>query len=338
MSVCFNVIGFLYSWCLIVKERNYLLPSVPTRGHGIVLLIFWTLAFVTENLVFINYKHADWWFNLTTLKDKVEMGLFVSRYITTLLIFVIGLKAPGMAFPTNDYQNLNRENQENVSTWGDSIRKLRTLFPFLWPKKDLFLQFRVLFCFVLLLGGRVINVYVPIYNKKIVDSLTGDNILFRWDWILLYVGMKFLQGGGTGSMGVLNNLRSFLWIRIQQYTTREIELELFAHLHSLSLRWHLNRKTGEVLRIMDRGTDSITNLLNYILFSIAPTIIDILVAVVFFVTAFNIWFGIIVFITMVLYIGKQTFKKTFFFNFLYIFVFQWQQSVSQNGVQSFNDA
>lgn len=106
-------------------------------------------------------------------------------------------------------------------------------------------------------------------------------------------------------MGVLNNFRSFLWIRIQQYTTREIEVELFAHLHSLSLRWHLNRKTGEVLRIMDRGTDSITNLLNYILFSIAPTIIDILVAVVFFVTAFNIWFGVIVLITMALYIGKE---------------------------------
>lgn len=130
--------------------------------------------------------------------------------------------------------------------------------------------------------------------------------------------MKFLQGGGTGSMGVLNNLRSFLWIRIQQYTTREIEVELFAHLHSLSLRWHLNRKTGEVLRIMDRGTDSITNLLNYILFSIAPTIIDILVAVVFFVTAFNIWFGVIVLITMALYIGKgivEINSRNLYYNF-----------------------
>jgi len=72
----------------------------------------------------------------------------------------------------------------------------------------------------------------------------------------------------------------------------------------LSLRWHLGRKTGEVLRVMDRGTDSINNLLNYILFSILPTIIDIIVAVLFFVSAFNKWFGLIVFTTMVLYIGK----------------------------------
>lgn len=136
-----------------------------------------------------------------------------------------------------------------------------------------------------------------------VDSL-GDHV-FRWDWILVYVGFKFMQGGGTGSMGLLNNLRSFLWIRIQQYSTREIEVELFAHLHSLSLRWHLSRKTGEVLRIMDRGTDSINNLLNYILFSIVPTIVDILVAVVFLSITFNWYFGLIVFATMVLYIGKQ---------------------------------
>lgn len=152
------------------------------------------------------------------------------------------------------------------------------------------------------MSGRVINVYVPVYNKRIVDSLSGTEPEFRYDWILLYVLMKFLQGGGAGTMGVLNNLRSFLWIRIQQYTTREVELELFAHLHNLSLRWHLNRKTGEVLRIMDRGTDSITSLLSYILFNIAPTIIDILIAIVFFITAFNIYFGILVFITMLLYI------------------------------------
>lgn len=119
------------------------------------------------------------------------------------------------------------------------------------------------------------------------------------------MAFKFLQGGGTGGMGLLNNLRSFLWIRIQQYTTREIEVELFRHLHDLSLRWHLARKTGEVLRVMDRGTDSINNLLNYIIFSISPTIADILIAVVFFISYFNGWFGFIVFTTMVLYIGKE---------------------------------
>lgn len=260
------------------------------------------------------------------LQDRVELALFVSQFTLSVLIFILGIRAPGIArnqFFDEDQREslinevsfaifvktvlilkLNFSKQENRSTWSNAWSKMRKLFPFLWPKKDCMLQFRVIFCFALLLAGRVINLYVPIYNKKIVDSLSVKPRDFRWDWILIYVGFKFLQGGGTGSMGLLNNARSFLWIRVQQYTTREIEMELFRHLHSLSLKWHLGRKTGEVLRIMDRGTDSVNNLLNYILFSITPTIVDILVAVVFFITAFNWWFGLIVFTTMALYIRE----------------------------------
>lgn len=77
----------------------------------------------------------------------------------------------------------------------------------------------------------------------------------------------------------------------------------YSHLHSLSLRWHVERKTGEVLRVMDRGTESLNNVLLYVFFSIIPTIIDISVAVIFFINAFNWWFGLIVFTTMMLYIG-----------------------------------
>lgn len=58
--------------------------------------------------------------------------------------------------------------------------------------------------------------------------MSGDiqHMVFHWDWIVIYVAFKFLQGGGTGGMGLLNNLRSFLWIRIQQYTTREVEVNM----------------------------------------------------------------------------------------------------------------
>lgn len=63
------------------------------------------------------------------------------------------------------------------------------------------------------------------------------------------------------SPGFVSNLRTFLWIRVQQFTSRGVELRLFSHLHELSLRWHLGRRTGEVLRIVDRGTSSVTGLL-----------------------------------------------------------------------------
>jgi len=84
-----------------------------------------------------------------------------------------------------------------------------------------------------------------------------------------------------------------------------VQVRLFAHLHGLSLRWHLGRKTGEVLRVVDRGTNSVNSLLNYIVFSIAPTIIDIIVAIFYFLTMFNAYFALIVFLTMTVYLGES---------------------------------
>ncbi|EFN81504.1 ATP-binding cassette sub-family B member 6, mitochondrial [Harpegnathos saltator] len=314
LTTTLTVVVYPYSVYILRVERHKLLPSVPPHGHGLVLLGFWTLTFVAENLVFINIGKLEWWFHLNSVTDQIEMALFVLRYVSNLLIFALGLRAPGIAGnQDSDYRILNdgltrqsqfyqRRPDDNSSTWANLWYKIKILAPFLWPKSDFLLQLRVIFCFLLLMSGRLINLYVPIYNKKIVDSVTIVPVRFRWDIILIYVAFKFLQGGGTGGMGLLNNLRSFLWIRIQQYTTREVEVELFRHLHGLSLRWHLGRKTGEVLRVMDRGTDSINNLLNYILFQILPTIVDIIIAIVFFVSAFNKWFGLIVFATMILYI------------------------------------
>ncbi|GBP92675.1 ATP-binding cassette sub-family B member 6, mitochondrial [Eumeta japonica] len=236
------------------------------------------------------------------------MALFVGRYISCMIMFMLGLKAPGIMhqfeYLENDdshRRNIPPRAAENQSTFRNVFSKLRTLLPFLWPRKSLLLQIQVMICVIALIAGRIVNLFVPIYSKEIVDALAPPP-MFRWDLVLIYVFLKFLQGGGTGGMGFLNNLRSFLWIKVQQYTTRELQLELFRHLHDLPLKWHLSRKTGEVLRVMDRGTDSIDNLLSYILFSITPTIVDIMIAVIYFVMAFNIWFGLIVFTTMILYI------------------------------------
>ncbi len=99
----------------------------------------------------------------------------------------------------------------------------------------------------------------------------------------------FFLGAGLFGSGLLGIIRSTLWTKIEQYTTRTLKLRVFSHLHHLSLRWHLTRKTGEVLRIVDRGTDSVDSLLNYILFNIFPTIADIVIAIIYFIVKFNIW-------------------------------------------------
>nr|XP_045600153.1 ATP-binding cassette sub-family B member 6-like [Procambarus clarkii] len=313
-----NLVCWPLSLRIVFLERNYLLPTIPTRGHGVALLVFWTLVFVSENLAFLNLRNEDWWFDLSTVTDKLEFSLFIVRYTCGCLLFILGLKAPGIS-SLQDYVNFGgtfidpeiTDDQSRSlggsqgSTWRNTWKKLKILFPFMWPKKNALLQLAVITCFVLLLAGRVANVFVPIYYKLIVDGLggSGGTPFFCWEYVLVYVALKFVQGGGTGGMGFLNNLRTLLWISVQQYTSREVQVQLFTHLHNLSLRWHLGRKTGEVLRVMDRGTNSINTLLSYIVFNILPTVVDIIVAVVYFTAAFNYWFGIIVFMTMATYLA-----------------------------------
>lgn len=97
---------FVYAFllALLVRERNRLLPSTPTHGHGLVLLCSWTLLFVVENLQLINMNSVDW-VDLTGTRNRIELSVFAVRYVLCLWIFVVGLKAPGISRPLNDDYN-----------------------------------------------------------------------------------------------------------------------------------------------------------------------------------------------------------------------------------------
>lgn len=82
------------------------------------------------------------------------------------------------------------------------------------------------------------------------------------------------------------------------------QVRLFEHLHDLSVRWHVGRKTGEILRVIDRGTDSVTALLSYLVFNILPIAADIIIAIVYFAAAFNPWFSLIMFLTMLAFLSN----------------------------------
>lgn len=114
-------------------------------------------------------------------------------------------------------------HERSGTTFADFGQRLRLMWPFLWPKKKPILQLRVLICLVLLALGRVVNLYVPVSYKVIVDRLTPtssseqtlgqwllhstNNMTFPVYPILIYVGLRFLSGGGSGGMGLLNNIR-----------------------------------------------------------------------------------------------------------------------------------
>jgi ABC-type multidrug transport system fused ATPase/permease subunit len=142
--------------------------------------------------------------------------------------------------------------------------------------------------------GRVVNVLVPLQYKFIIDALSSGGTdpktpYFCWLAILLYSSLRFLQGGS----GLLSSMQSYFWIPVGQWTTRKVTVDAFAHLHSLSLSWHIAKKSGETLRVLDRGTSSIVSLLSYLLFNIVPTFVDIGVAVIFFIVNFDWAFGVI---------------------------------------------
>ncbi|XP_068102109.1 ATP-binding cassette sub-family B member 6 [Hyperolius riggenbachi] len=311
---CLSAGAWAFSIWLLHLERTRALERERSRGHGAVLLLFWALAFAAENLAFISWQSPHWWWlSVDSTVQKVGLALWTLRYVCTLFLFMLGMVAPGR--PRKPYIILINEDErdventqpllrnQNQSTWQGFWKKVRLLVPYLWPRGNVLLQLLVLLCMGLMGVERAINVFVPIYYKTIVDQLTEGAV---WHALALtvciYVLLKLLQGGGAGATGFVSNLRTFLWIRVQQYTNRQVQIRLFAHLHALSLRWHLGRKTGEVLRSVDRGTSSINSLLSYIVFSIVPTIADIIIGIIYFTSSFNAWFGLIIFICMTLYL------------------------------------
>ena len=150
--------------------------------------------------------------------------------------------------------------------------------------------------------SRCMNLLVPIYAKKVVDELT--NQVFCWDLILLLIGLKFLRGSGG-----LHLLRRYLWIDVDLYTEREGKIALFSHVQQLSLRWHLSRKFGEVLQVMNRGIWSMNSLLSYFVFSFIPMVADIFIALGYFLTVFNAWFVLIILVMVVLHLSLTILSK-----------------------------
>ncbi|KAJ2372509.1 ATP-binding cassette-type vacuolar membrane transporter Hmt1, partial [Coemansia sp. RSA 2607] len=177
-------------------------------------------------------------------------------------------------------------------------RRMSIIMPFLWPSNNFRLQLRIVCCFLILIAGRTVNVLVPLQFKIVVDSLApkdGSPPRFAWEHVLLYGVLRAMQG----SEGILSTLQSYVWIPVGQNTTKSISVAMFEHLHRLSLRFHVGRKTGEILRVQDRGVTSVVSLLSSIVFNVIPTLVDIVLACYFFSVMFDLYFGTIVMTTMV---------------------------------------
>ena len=171
---------------------------------------------------------------------------------------------------------------------------LKSLLPYLWAYKG-----RVLFALACLIGAKAANVAVPLVFKEVIDALT---IPPEQAFIVVPAALLLAYGVLRFSSSLLTELREIVFARVTQAAVRRISLQVFRHLHALSLRFHLERQTGGLTRDIERGTRSINSLISYTLYSILPTLVEIGLVIGVLLLRYDAIFAIITLVTLVLYI------------------------------------
>ena len=180
----------------------------------------------------------------------------------------------------------------------NDLRTLRTLLPYLWPAGEPGLRIRVLVAMVLLALAKITNVGVPIFYKLAVDALSTGAAQ------ILAVPVALLIGYGLARVmaQTFGELRDAVFAKVAQRAIRQAGLKAFKHLHRLSLRFHMDRKTGGVSRAIERGTKGIEFLLTFMLFNIIPTLLEIGLVCAVLWNLYGVWFALVIFVTMAAYI------------------------------------
>ena len=193
----------------------------------------------------------------------------------------------------------SRPDKVPPKSWWEYIRGYSLFFPYLWPAKSLRLKMTVVVCFILVVIARAVNLMVPRQVGIITNILAqedGDGTL-PWGGICLYIFFRLLQGNN----GLLGAWRATLWVPISQYSYQELSVAAFEHVHSLSLDFHLGKKTGEVLSALSKG-NSINTFLEQVTFQVVPMLVDLGIAIGYFLIAFDAYYALIIAIVTFVYL------------------------------------
>ncbi len=164
---------------------------------------------------------------------------------------------------------------------------LRRLLPYLWQYR-----WRVALALAFMVGAKLANVGVPLLLKELVDALTPRTGLEAGQAALLVVPIGLLLAYGLlrFSTSLFTELRELIFAKATEGATRAIALQVFGHLHGLSLRFHLERQTGGMTRDVDRGTRGVQSLISYSLYSIFPTLLEVVLVLALLGTKFELWY------------------------------------------------
>jgi len=189
------------------------------------------------------------------------------------------------------------------------LQTIRRVLPYLWPEGQFWVKRRVVLALFALVVGKLISVSTPFLYKAAVDSLANEN---RDDaWLLVYGAVGLTVAYGVARLGAVafNELRDAIFVRVGQRALRALALETFTHIHHLSMRYHITRKTGGLSRIIERGVKGVDFLLRFMLFSIGPLILELALVAGIFWTLFGWQYMAVVLVTITLYI-LFTFRVT----------------------------
>ena len=186
---------------------------------------------------------------------------------------------------------------------------IKKLAPFLWPPDKQWVRRRVVLALLALLLSKVVAVGTPFLYKAAVDVLAGEDVDPVWALGIGAVGITVAYGMARLLTIGFQQLRDVLFAAVGQRALRQIALETFNHVHALSLRYHITRKTGGLSRIIERGVKGVEFLLRFLLFSIAPLVVELVMIAAVLAVVFDIWYLVVVTVTIFLY-AWFTFRVT----------------------------
>ncbi|MBP7493819.1 MAG: ABC transporter ATP-binding protein/permease, partial [Rhodoferax sp.] len=174
---------------------------------------------------------------------------------------------------------------------------LRRLFPYLWTYK-----WRVMAALAFMVGAKMANVSVPLLLKELIDTMNPKAGLDGTALVVVPVALLLTYGLLRLSTSLFAELRELIFAKATEGASRTISLEVFRHLHAMSLRFHLERQTGGMTRDIERGTRAVNSLISYSLYSIVPTLIEVAMVLTLLAVKFDVWFAGITLIALVFYI------------------------------------
>lgn len=183
------------------------------------------------------------------------------------------------------------------------LRTLLNLWPYMWPQDRMDLKMRVVWAAVLLVVAKLVLMLVPYFFKWATNALGGELSAPAYipalliAPVMLVVAYNFVRVAQLG----FNQMRDALFARVGQYAVRQLAYRTFVHMHELSLRFHLERRTGGLSRIIERGTKGIETIVRYTILSTAPTILEFALTAIIFAFTYGMIYVAVVAVTVALY-------------------------------------